>query len=511
MLDMCRRWIMLRIRNLYFATNALHYKIRNVKSGWLERHSLKSDIDALEALILEVPRQDGFPALSDSDALAGKLREWVRKRAHIPPDKTETLEGLLAEFRVLHQHAAQLKPLFLALASRRMLFAGQAYYNSWYLSRRLRDLDWRADVLNWDLNPSSQIYYHGEDFRFLPSEPYDTLHDLRFFMESIYRYDLFHFANAHGICFGFGLQSFFATHVGIYGEIKLLKALGKPIVYSHSGCQDGVTQTAFSQWGPESVCSICRWRDFPDICSDARNREWAETRNMLADYQCNGGSNRADYNLSPRVHETPEFFCLNPDIWDPSLPIPEALLLPPESSGSLRLYHAVGNRSSRTDEHGVNVKCTHIYLPLIEKLRKEGMELTLLEPSNVPNKDVRFIQMQADIFLDQLTYGWFGANAREAMMLGKVVICYIRPEWLESVRTEMPEYAEELPIVSALPDTVEAVLRDLIAHPEKRLEIGKKSRAFAIKWHSDTAGAKRFDHVYAELIKGNPQLLEAYA
>jgi hypothetical protein len=46
-----------------------------------------------------------------------------------------------------------------------VLYVGQSYYNGWYLSRALRKLGWIADLVNWDLNPGSQIYYHGEDFR----------------------------------------------------------------------------------------------------------------------------------------------------------------------------------------------------------------------------------------------------------------------------------------------------------------------------------------------------------
>jgi glycosyltransferase involved in cell wall biosynthesis len=106
--------------------------------------------------------------------------------------------------------------------------------------------------------------------------------------------------------------------------------------------------------------------------------------------------------------------------------------------------------------------------------------------------------------LDMLTYGWFGANAREAMMLGKPVICFIRPEWLESVRREIPDYAEGLPIISATPDTVEAVLRDLIANPEKRRDIGRRGREFAVKWHSAEAGGRRFDEIYSKLLRGDP-------
>ena len=88
-----------------------------------------------------------------------------------------------------------------------------------------------------------------------------------------------------------------------------------------------------------------------------------------------------------------------------------------------------------------------------------------------------------------LTYGFFGATAREAMMLGKPVVCYLRPEWLESMRAEIPDYVDELPVVSATPETVRDVLIDLIEHPEKRAELGRRSREFAVKWHSARAGA----------------------
>ena len=46
---------------------------------------------------------------------------------------------------------------------RAVLYVGHLYYYPWYLSRGLRRLGWQADVLNWDANPDSQIYYHGED------------------------------------------------------------------------------------------------------------------------------------------------------------------------------------------------------------------------------------------------------------------------------------------------------------------------------------------------------------
>jgi glycosyltransferase involved in cell wall biosynthesis len=98
-----------------------------------------------------------------------------------------------------------------------------------------------------------------------------------------------------------------------------------------------------------------------------------------------------------------------------------------------------------------------------------------------------------------LTYGFFGANVREAMMMGKPCVCYLRQEWLETMRREVPEYVEELPVISATPASIKMILTDLIIHPEKRKEIGEKSREFAVKWHSADAGAKRMIQIYEEL------------
>lgn len=403
-------------------------------------------------------------------------------------------------------HYVKLRRLIMG-SKKSVLYAGQAYYNAWYLSRSLRNLGWKADVLNWDMNPASQIYYHGEDFKFQSSSPDDVYKDLLFYLRSLLKYDVFHFSNKGGIQFGSPLSAWFQSRFGESFEIYFLKSLGKKIVYTNNGCLDGVSQKEFSKWGPESVCSICRWQKNPDVCTDEKNLAWGHFRNQVTDYQCLFGGNRVDFNNAPHVHEAPEFYCLNGDFWHPAIEVPDEFKLQKKTEDTLYFYHAVGNKKERTDEHGVNIKSSHIYLPLIDKLCAEGMNIELISPEHVPNKDVRYYQLQADIVLEMLTYGWYGANAREAMMLGKPVVCFIRPEWLESLRKELPECADELPIVSATPETVESVIRDLISNPEKRREIGQKGREFSLKWHSDTMAAKKFDEIYSKLLSGNPQLL----
>jgi hypothetical protein len=391
------------------------------------------------------------------------------------------------------------------LARRRpsVLFAGQSYYHAWYLSRELRKLGWRADVLNWDVAPDSQGFYHGHDYAFSLDRrrpKRSVARHAAFYLRSLPRYDIFHFSNANGLRFGHELHDLVANRIRPYAEIELLRRLGKKIVYSNNGCLDGVSQTSFASWGDRPVCLDCPWRERPEVCSDERNLAWGFHRNRLAHFQCNTGDNRKDYNDDPSVHEVPQFFCLDPELWRPDLEVPQRYRLDlPQST--VRIYHAVGNFQQRTVD-GRNIKSSHIYVPLIERMKAEGYDVEMIFVHGVPNREVRFTQVQADIVVDMLTFGWFGSNVREAMMLGKPVVCYLREEWLERMRREIPDYVDELPIVSATPETVEAVLKDLAGDPERRRELGERSRAFALKYHSAAAGARRMDQIYRELLSG---------
>jgi glycosyltransferase involved in cell wall biosynthesis len=384
----------------------------------------------------------------------------------------------------------------------RVLYVGQSYYHAWYLSRELRKIGWKADVLNWDPTESNnRLLYHGQDFSFKYGGVRDFISQLIFFIRSFFRYDVFHFSNAHCMKFGRYIDHLFRAISSEYSEVKLLRAFGKKIVYSNNGCLDGVAQSIFSKWPPESVCSICYWRDMADVCSDKKNLKWGKIRNSLADYQVTVGGNRVDYNNDVRVHEVPEFYCLDHKLWDPGMPIPKNYEID-ASRDTVKIYHAVGNFKTRTNlKNNVNIKCSHIYIPLVERLKAEGYKAQLIFCQDIPNKDVRYYQAQADIVVDMLTFGWFGANIREGMMLGKPCVCFLRPEWIESVRMELPKYIEELPVINATIDSIYDVLKDLIRDPAKRKELGRRSREFAVKWHSAEAGARKFDLIYSKLLQ----------
>ena len=118
---------------------------------------------------------------------------------------------------------------------------------------------------------------------------------------------------------------------------------------------------------------------------------------------------------------------------------------------------------------------------------------------------MKYLQSQADIIVDQLNYGTIGAAAREAMMLGKPVICHIAAKIYEH-RLPM----RDCPVINATEETIYDVLKKLILMPEKeRKKIGVKSRKWMLKWYDAKVCAKRFEQIYDRLMNGKPPYSES--
>jgi glycosyltransferase involved in cell wall biosynthesis len=430
-----------------------------------------------------------------------------------------------------------------------ILYVGQAYYNHWYLSRELRKNGFKADLVHLPGSSKDEHMYRGADFVLRNSTEKEKIASFIFYFWSLFEYDIFHFANTNNIKYidffddestnvsFFKKQSFrFCKMIfdgfianklsrlfflkkligvkGIYTLLKyyapllphrwdiwLIKKFGKKIVYTNNGCHDGALQTSFAKWTTptgEPVCNICTWVNEPSVCSDERQKKWGEFRNAVTDYQCLLGGNRVDYNVSSKVHEVPQVYCLDKNFWNPDILIPTNFILP-YSRKTIKILHAVGNFSTRSHAGNKSIKSTHIYIPLIERIKAEGHDVELIFFTDIPNSQMRYYQLQADIVVDMLSFGFFGANLREAMMLGKPCICYLRDEWMEQTKAEIQEYVNELPIVNANENTIYDVLVDLIKDEKKRNEIGKRGREFAIKWHSAEAGAVKMAQIYTSL------------
>jgi glycosyltransferase involved in cell wall biosynthesis len=384
---------------------------------------------------------------------------------------------------------------------RSVVFLHHCYYNFLYLAAALRKRGWDAISASIeDPNGPHAQFYQGEDVNLFDPDPERYRRKLfDFFAEVESRFRMLHF-------YGVGAMSMFPANFdtrrsfdAVPVDFLRLRQLGIKIGYTVSGCLDGVAQSSINNWS--GACERCVWQLRPDVCSDAANLAWGRKVHTICDVVDTSGSPALDWKGNAgKVFRDPMTSAIDPDLWRPDLQIPDKYRLE-RSPGELIVYHAVGNFALRS-QNGRNIKGTGAILAAVERLKSEGVLVRLEFVTDVPSMDVRFIQAQADVVVDQLNYGRYGAQACEAMMLGRPTICYMKKDELPGV--SRIGFVEDCPIVSATEGSIYEVLRDLLADENRRRELAKASRDFAIKWHSADACAERFELVYDRLMKGLP-------
>jgi len=384
---------------------------------------------------------------------------------------------------------------------RSVVFLHHDYYHFYYLAQALRRRGWDAISVSLEGPDSPNArYYHGEDLNLYDPDPAAFARKAAAFAAEVRRrFRMVHF-------YGKGQMSFFPAtydHDETYSDLPAdfidLRRHGIKIGYTVCGCLDGIAQSSFHRWSG-GACDKCVWQNNPQICSDRRNLAWGHKVAMFCDLVATEGDPALDYQSGPKCYREPLTTALDPEFWRPDLAIPENRRLA-RGANELIVFHAVGNFATRARQ-GRNIKGTPAVTAAIERLRGEGVPVRLEFVSDVPNREVRFIQAQADVIVDQLNFGRYGATAREGLMLGKPTICRI--DGREPTGVPELDSIRECPLVSADETTIYAVLRDLLLDADKRRRIGAQSRAYALKWHAADACAERFERVYDRLTAAQP-------
>lgn len=120
-------------------------------------------------------------------------------------------------------------------------------------------------------------------------------------------------------------------------------------------------------------------------------------------------------------------------------------------------------------------KGTDRFLPTLEELDRRGLiELRLVE--DLKWRGMRAMVHDADIVVDQLVIGAYGAFACEALAAGKPVITHLSPTLADTIG-EVP------PIVNATVDTLGTVLTELLDDRARTREIGQAGPGFVARHH----------------------------
>jgi hypothetical protein len=131
------------------------------------------------------------------------------------------------------------------------------------------------------------------------------------------------------------------------------------------------------------------------------------------------------------------------------------------------------------------VKGTPLIEPTMTRLHDQGL-VDYRQLQGVPHAEMPGVIGASDIVLEQFRTGTYSVAAVEALAAGRLVIVHLH----EQVRQAVRDLAgTEIPIVSATPATLEAVLRDVVARPEHYRAIAAQGPAFAAAVHDGRLSA----------------------
>jgi nucleotide-binding universal stress UspA family protein len=163
---------------------------------------------------------------------------------------------------------------------------------------------------------------------------------------------------------------------------------------------------------------------------------------------------------------------------------------PPRGDGELLVVHAPTHRG---------IKGTRHIVAAVERLQRQGVRFDFRLVEGLTHEQASDLYEEADLVVDQLLVGWYGAFAVEAMALAKPVVCFVRDGDLHRLPTAM---RADLPLIDATPETVESTLRQWITGPRSRLiEQGRRSRAYAERWHDPLRIARGLAADYAAALR----------
>ena len=339
--------------------------------------------------------------------------------------------------------------------------------NPWGLSRAERALGIQSDVMV--RRGDSSRYPYDVDLQLRSGTwPARGYRIARFLTHAIREYDVFHF--------NWGMTILDYWHWDInYLELPLLKKLGKRIVMTFQGC-DARMKTWSREHFATSACQECdvAW------CTEGLDRIRMKRIKKIFAYADHVFALNPDLlHVLPGAEFLP-YASVDPNEWKPSVSRKDQQ---PNGTRPVRILHLPTNRA---------IKGTRYVEQACGRLSDEGMPIELQVVEGVPHARMKGIIEQADLVVDQLLIGWYGALAVEAMALGKPVLCYLREEDLK----RFVPFHEEIPVVRTTKETLADDIRALIADSGKMKHLGLAGQQFVRNHHDPLKIAQRTIRAY---------------
>ena len=360
-----------------------------------------------------------------------------------------------------------------------ILFVQPDYHCSFIYRDQLKKLGWIADIyVPWSY-PQSLLYSNKGIIRPPRFNLFDTraVKYINYFLLFVwwvlhfwrYQYHLYYGRPPKIFLLDkqFGFFKFFGKDFS--AELCLSKFFGVKLIFLPTGCHDDETKEEFTKLDNGNVCGNCgAW----DKCSDDINLvNFSRIRRYFNMQIGVGQIDSTQFKMSHIKYKS-----IDLTLWSPSIEIPSQNKLP--KSSKIRILHSAYLANSNRNWKNRNIKGSPFVLRAIEKLKSEGFPVEYFYISDKPSREMRYYQVQSDIVVEQLIYGWWGSSFVETAALGKPVVCYLRPSWKKFFLKCFPQY-NDLPIVEADTKNIYEVLKTLVIDESYRLQKGNAARRFA--------------------------------
>lgn len=162
--------------------------------------------------------------------------------------------------------------------------------------------------------------------------------------------------------------------------------------------------------------------------------------------------------------------------------------LPPRQSKKIVIVHIPSS---------LMIKGTKIIKKAFVVLKKNHRNCEFKILDNISHKDVLIEMEKADIIIDQILVGWYGGQAVEAMMMGKIVVAYLNRAYFQFV-----PFTDEIPVWNVSPWSFKKDLEALIKiYSQIKTELSFQSIKFVKKYHSSEKIANQYREIYQQILK----------
>lgn len=330
--------------------------------------------------------------------------------------------------------------------------------NAWGLARGERFHGMQSDVLVKD----NSKYQFPSDIQLnishISSRFFRYLKLLKTFLKIRNKYDIFHF--------NFGMS---LLHSSIYPALCQFELPFYPrsakLFVTYNGCDAR--------------------QKYPTMC---RTTIAACHQEACYGGMCNSGERdkQRRREIEKMSHYVQHIWALNPDLLyflpkDKSSFLPytvshfESEIFSPKLEKKIQIVHAPTQRAAKGSGYIISA---------LERLKSKyphEIDYTLVE--NVSHEHARQLYKEADLVIDQVLIGWYGAFAVETMLMGKPVIVRIASDDLHFIPSRMKEELLQT-VIHADPFNLYDVLEKCIHNRDFLKHRGEASIEYARKWHN---------------------------